>query len=283
MKKKLLITDLDNTLYDWVRFFSLSFDSMLNEIVSVTKLERELLIDEFKKVHQYHYNIEHPFAVAELPSIIKYFGSDDKAEILNKLDSCLHAFNSMRKKTLVCYPGVIETLNTLSKNNIKIVAHTEAPVRNALYRLERLDLKHFFSHIYAPRDKRGDELDSASVEWIDSNKSFLTLLDNNQRKPNPSLLIEICEREGVTPAEAVYIGDSIVKDVAMSNSAGITSVWAEYGKQHAKEYWDLLVSITHWSHEDVKREEGLKAALGQTKPDVTALSFPDILDLFSLR
>jgi FMN phosphatase YigB (HAD superfamily) len=35
MQQKLLITDLDNTLYDWVTFFTASFRSMVTELTSM--------------------------------------------------------------------------------------------------------------------------------------------------------------------------------------------------------------------------------------------------------
>ncbi|MFA0001271.1 HAD family hydrolase [Vibrio lentus] len=275
--KKLVITDLDNTLYDWVSFYASSFKAMLDELEVTTGISRDVLLADFKLIHQKHGNAEQPWAILELPSLFKHYKTDDRRLLKEKVDPALHAFNRARLKHLRCYDGVIETLQSLKDQNITLVAHTEAPARNALYRLEKLGLKRFFSHLYTPKDRFHHVLDEKSVNWLDRQGDFLQLLEENERKPNPHLLRLICEKESVDPRNALYIGDSIVKDIAMANAAGATSVWAEYGKQHNPDFWKILVSITHWTDEDVKREEQLKEALSDTKPAFVASEFSDLL------
>ena len=279
--KKLLITDLDNTLYDWVSYYALSFDAMLNELVLITSIEKSLLLQEFKLIHQRHGNIEHPFAALELPSLIKYFNTNNKDHLRERLDPAFHAFNSMRKKTLYCYPLVEDTLKKLHQQGVKIVAHTEAPIRNAVYRLEKLDLKKYTNHLYAPADRFIDELDPSSKKWIDSYGDYVVLLKENEKKPNPELLLDICKKENISPSDAIYVGDSLIKDITMANDAGITSVWSRYGKQHNKTYWEILVSITHWTKEDVIREENLKNASLEVKASYSIDSFEEVERFFA--
>jgi FMN phosphatase YigB (HAD superfamily) len=278
--KKLLITDLDNTLYDWVSFFAQSFNAMLEKTIEITGLERELLISEFKQVHQYHGNTEYPFSIFELECIQEHFKTSDKKILKQELDEALHSFNSKRKKVLKCYEGVIDTLEKLSNDGVILVAHTEAPVVNSLYRLEKLGIKKYFKHLYAPKDKFHDQLNESTLKWLKEHEKTLRLLTKNELKPNPKLLSDICDQEGVKLSEAVYIGDSIVKDISMANEAGISSVWAEYGKQHSPDFWSILVSITHWTTEDVKKEESMKKALSTTKPDYSVQNFSDLTDIF---
>jgi hypothetical protein len=54
MSKILLITDLDNTLYDWVSFFTPSFKGMVDELIALLDVREETLLDEFKAVHQHY-------------------------------------------------------------------------------------------------------------------------------------------------------------------------------------------------------------------------------------
>ncbi|EPC0986313.1 HAD family hydrolase [Enterobacter hormaechei] len=277
--KKLLITDLDNTLYDWVSFYAQSFTSLLNELSIILGVDKEILIKEFKQVHKFHGNSEYPFGALELPSVISKFKSNDKVFLSKKVDSAFHAFNSTRNKTLTCYSNVLSTLQEISSSGIVIVGHTEAPVRNALFRLEKLGLIKYFKHLYTPHDRYHDDLNDKTKQWLSSYGDFLILLNEKQKKPNPELLIDICSSEGVEKEDAVYIGDSIVKDIAMANLAGIDSVWAEYGKQHSQKYWDVLVSITHWTEEDVARETRLKVELGKQKPTYTISSFDELKDI----
>jgi phosphoglycolate phosphatase-like HAD superfamily hydrolase len=276
--KKLLITDLDNTLYDWVDFYAQSFEAMLHEIIHLTGIERSLLLNGFKKVHQRHGSTEHPYAALEVSILVDYFGTQNRDELKRLLKPAFDAFNQKRKETLICYPNVVETLKELVKRDVVLVGHTEAPVRNALHRLEKLEINQYFKHIYTPRDLHHSELTKSSKDWIGSYGNYIQLIDVKDRKPNPHLLNSICSKEKVNVNEALYIGDSIIKDISMANEAGVTSVWASYGKQHNLAYWKTLVSITHWSPEDVLREEKLKKALGDVKPHFVAESFSDVLN-----
>ncbi|EGR1140531.1 HAD family hydrolase [Vibrio cholerae] len=277
--KKLLITDLDNTLYDWVSFYAQSFSAMVEKISEITKIPVIELQEGFQKVHQKHHSSEHPFAALEVDMLIEYFKTSDKDKLKEYLDTAFHAFNSCRKDTLRCYDTVQQTLEKLSEQGVIIVGHTEAPVRNALHRLEFLELTKYFKHLYTPRDLHHNELSHDSIRWISSYGDFIKLLEPEDRKPNPHLLRSICANESIQCDEAVYVGDSIVKDISMAKDANLTAVWAQYGKQHSSEYWKTLVSITHWTERDVAREEQLQQALGEVKPDLSINSFSQLLKI----
>ncbi|EKS6492571.1 TPA_asm: HAD hydrolase-like protein, partial [Salmonella enterica subsp. enterica serovar Senftenberg] len=96
---------------------------------------------------------------------------------------------------------------------------------------------------------------------------------------NPKLLEHICLTENVDIKDAVYVGDSITKDISMAKSIGMKAVWARYGRQFAPELWEILVKITHWTDKDVEREEQLKESFSRVKPDYSINSFAEILDL----
>jgi hypothetical protein len=51
---ELLITDLDNTLYDWFDFWYHSFTAMLDQIVVISGIPREQLEPEIKKIYEKH-------------------------------------------------------------------------------------------------------------------------------------------------------------------------------------------------------------------------------------
>jgi hypothetical protein len=53
-RKTALITDLDNTLFDWVELWLNCFSAMLDGIVEVSGISREILIPEIAAVHQKH-------------------------------------------------------------------------------------------------------------------------------------------------------------------------------------------------------------------------------------
>ncbi|EFB2927291.1 HAD family hydrolase [Escherichia coli] len=277
--KKLLITDLDNTLYDWVSFYAQSFTAMLDVLVNILDVPKSELLEEFRQVHIKHGNSEYPFGALEIDSVKKKYAHLTRDEVALKLDEAFHAFNSTRKKTLRCYEGVIETLDYLKNQGVIIVGHTEAPVRNAIFRLKSLGILEFMTHLYTPQDRFHDELDVKTKSWIESYGDFIYLLSDEEKKPNPLLLADICAKEGFSTSEAVYIGDSLVKDISMANDAGVESIYAEYGRQHEKVYWDILVSITHWTQEDIQREGKLKELYKHVVPNHIIKSFDKVIDV----
>ena len=50
MKKTALITDLDNTLFDWVELWLNCFSSMLDSIVEISGIEKAKLLPEIAAV-----------------------------------------------------------------------------------------------------------------------------------------------------------------------------------------------------------------------------------------
>jgi phosphoglycolate phosphatase len=59
-----------------------------------------------------------------------------------------------------------------------------------------------------------------------------------RRKPHPDLVLEACVRLGVTPAEAIMIGDS-ANDVEAAHAAGCTSVLVETGYNEGESVFGL--------------------------------------------
>lgn len=111
----MLITDLDNTLYDWIIFFSKGSMAKANELSKLINVDRKILMDEFEAVHQYYKNIEQSFSILELKYVNRYFGNLPPKDLVKKFNIPLHAFNSVRKKYLHLCDNVEETLLILKK------------------------------------------------------------------------------------------------------------------------------------------------------------------------
>lgn len=169
---------------------------------------------EYKQIHQQKGSVEYPYATLYLPSVINAYPGDTPEELLRKLDPVFHRFNSIRKKRLELYPHVKETLTHISQLGIKIVGYTESAEENGFYRLQKLGIADLFQHIYVfdSQFERPDYLPSSEKTRVVYGK-----------KPNPKLLKQICAQESVSVIEAVYIGDSITKDIYLSGWAGIRS------------------------------------------------------------
>lgn len=276
---KLVITDLDNTLYDWVSYFSHSFGAMVSRLSVLLDVPEDLILAEFKVVHQKHHNSEHPFALFELATVRQRFGHLSMRELKETLDDALHAFNRQRKDTLKLYPGVLDTLSALSEQGVILVAHTEAISANAYFRLRFLGISGLFKHLYAIEGNIAPHPVPDRELLLSPPPGFLQIVPRSERKPNPRLLLDICSRENVALADTLYVGDSLTRDISMAKSAGVKAVWAKYGLEYDADLWKFLVRVTHWSPEDVRREEALRQEFGGVIPDVTIQSFSQLRGL----
>lgn len=268
--KRLLITDLDDTLYDWIGFFIPSFCEMADEIASITKINKDTLLSEFKLIHQRYGSVEYPFAALELPSVLDKYSGKSKEEIKEILGEAFHKFNSVRKRSLKLYDGVEETLKQLSDDGIIIIGYTESAQENGFYRLKKLGISQYFKHIYVS--------ESQYQNGIAANEKIIKV---KTKKPDKDVLLEICKREDCSLEDAVYVGDSMTKDIYMAGLAGITSVWVNYPKEK-NNYYDLLVAITSWTNEDFNREKLIKQEFEKSKmkPDYTIHNFKELLKIF---
>jgi phosphoglycolate phosphatase len=278
MTYRALITDLDNTLYDWVTFFAHAFDAMVDELTVLLGTDRPSLLSQFKEIHQRYGSTETPWSALELPAARLKFPGLDGRGLAEALAPAFQAFSRVRKERLRLYDSVAPTLERLSADGIVIIGHTEALAVNAYYRLWTLNVADRFRRIYTIEGKTIEHPFPERLTFqLPSN--VIRTLPTTERKPNPAVLRDICEREGFALSECVYVGDSVTRDVSMAKDAGVCAVWARYGTYYDAHLWDLLVAVTHWTAADVEREARLKAAYRDVQPDYIINSFAELLTL----
>lgn len=278
---KLVIVDLDNTIYNWVDYYVPSFNAMVKELVRLTGIDEQVLRASFKRVHQKHKTAEYAFSIEELDVLSESNAGLKIPEILQKYNPAINAFRSMRKKTLRRYDNVIETLEKLRSKGKKMVAHTDAMMFYAVYRVKELGVERFFDGIVAPRDHglpkgvRPRDVRSQSDEKYETIIPFKKELEPEIVKPNLECLNEILRYFGVDGNEAVYVGDSLHRDIYMAQRCGVYDVYAEYGRQYDANYYQQLVEITYWTDEEVAREQELKAL--NISPSFKIQRFSDLI------
>ena len=192
--KRMLVCDLDNTLYDWVGYFVPSFNAMVDAAFPILDCGREQLLDDLRKIHQKPHHSEQPFALLETQVARKRLKGMSLTEMANVLDPAFHAFNSMRKKTLKLSPGVLPALRALEQTGVILVAHTESKLYGAFDRLQRLEILHYFRKVYCrerPLSVHPDQ--EASIAWFERiPMRMVRELAHHQMKPDPDVLLEIC-------------------------------------------------------------------------------------------
>jgi phosphoglycolate phosphatase-like HAD superfamily hydrolase len=132
------------------------------------------------------------------------------------------------------------------------------------YRIKHLELDALLDFVYTPKNHDIPEnLDPAKMSLFPVIPYDLRHAEHRYTapgafKPSTTVLMGIVEDLGVQRYDCVYVGDSLMKDVAMANDAAMTSIHAAYGQANEREQYELLKAVTHWSEQDVLREATYK-------------------------
>ncbi|AZZ46483.1 HAD family hydrolase [Pseudomonadaceae bacterium SI-3] len=277
-RKIALITDVDNTLYDWFDIWHSCFTAMLDQTIEISGLPKEVLLRDIQQVFRRHHTSEYSFVLEECEVLKEKFGDD----IRDRLDPAIQAFRLARSKSLRLYRGVKEGLTQLKENNIKIIAYTESLQYYTVARLKALEIDGLIDVLYSPPDSESRLIELKSKK-IDTPLKVKTT-PKQEFKPNPRILRAILEENKLEPGQCIYLGDSEMKDIQMANDVGVFSVLASYGALHFEsrpDDYNLLRAVSHWSDEDILREKNLKETKLHAQPDSVAESFADILPFFN--
>ncbi|XHR95795.1 HAD family hydrolase [Mucilaginibacter sp. UC70_90] len=277
-----VITDLDDTIWDWLEMWYQSFMPYLNRIVEETGININTLKKEFKALHEKYGTTEMSFIYKELPSINQSFYPIFE-EVVDGKKSILHEYNSNKKNNLTAYEGVIDTLKFIKNQGSKIVAFTESNVFFTKYRIKHLGLDTIIDTVYSPEGYQipGSVYKHYSEDYWDLKQTEIKTLPKETRKPNVEILNTIIKDFNADKSKSIYIGDKLDRDIYMAQQAGVISVHAEYGHIIDGDRYELLKEVTHWSLGDVEREKQFKSQkLDIPSPDYTLKSFDELITLF---
>jgi FMN phosphatase YigB (HAD superfamily) len=269
---KLVVTDMDNTLYSWVDYIVPAVEAMVDSICLATGFPRIKVVQSLKQVYERYESNEYPFALQESSIFSEFpeFKSFDKLVI----QPAREAFSSARRKYLKPYRGVIETLEKLKERRIAVVALTDAPRNPAEFRAKRMGFDQHLTALYTlpgfefPAAPDGKKLIAPDILRKDERGDYRAAcpvieLARDCEKPNPKGLDQILRTYSAKPAETLVIGDSLRKDIAVAREVGAIDCWAEYGTYVSMEYRERLDIISADSitqrhaasvHEDRKAE-----------------------------
>jgi FMN phosphatase YigB (HAD superfamily) len=278
----LVVTDLDNTLYDWVAWYSRAFYRMLDGAALRASIPRDKLLAEMQKLYQVRQGLEQPEALLHAPSIRGSFGDPARAReaLAGVFASYYH--HPLHRSGLRTYPGVRPTLQRLAAQGVMVVGHTEAPANHALARLRALGLEHAFVALLAAPPAPDDPTTFLGVEGAEPPPFPVRILAAHERKPDPTVVRRLCERLGVSPRAALYVGDNLARDVRTGREAGFWTAWARYGTSHDPRDWQRVVDVSPWTAAQ-RAQECLPAPTGEVTPDVVLHeSFAELSARFEL-
>lgn len=281
--KKVLITDLDNTLWDWFDAWHQAFSAMLGRLTELSGVPQEVLEGQIREIHRDHGTTEYSWLVREIPALIDAAAPADPAVVY---DEAVHVLNSRRKAATKLYPGVRETLTELKAAGVRIVAYTESIAFWSEWRVRQTGLDGVIDALYSapdhdpPSGRSLEELRRFPPSEYGLKKTLHKHTPPGVLKPSALVLRTILDKQGAHPDEAVYIGDSLMKDIVMAQHTGVLDVHAKYGEAQSKAGYDLLRRVSHWSDDDVARERAIAESSTSIVPTIACDSFDQLLPLF---
>ncbi len=193
-----IIFDLDNTLTDFMKMKRAAIDAAVDGMLDAgLTLPREEVAARIYKVYDRE-GIEHQ-QVFDL-FLKESFGHVD----YKVLSSAIVAYRRARGSYLVLYPHVNITLLELLKRGLRLAVVSDAPRLQAWMRLAHLQLQHLFETVVA-------------------------FEDTGERKPSPKPFERAIEVLGISPQEAIMVGDWPERDVVGAAKVGIRTAFARYG------------------------------------------------------
>jgi FMN phosphatase YigB (HAD superfamily) len=147
VRKRVLITDVDNTLLDWQDLWYQTFSAMIGKVIEISGVDQETLYAECSVVHQKYGTSEYSRLLGELPCLQKLYGDN----VLKMMGPAIDAFRDARRRVLQLYPTVHETLEALKAAGVVIAAFTESKAFYTNYRFRKLGLDGLIDYLYSPK------------------------------------------------------------------------------------------------------------------------------------
>ncbi|HEY9777990.1 MAG TPA: HAD family hydrolase [Planktothrix sp.] len=253
LRTKLVITDVDGTLASFWDYFVPAMREYLDHTRSQLDVPVEMFTKDLGKIIDERGTHEFPWLL-ECTEFARQQYSGRPQEFFDRyVRPFWESLDENREKYLRPFPMVVETLEALKSQGIKIVALSDAPeymarVRNkqlfngvldAVYALDTPEPapKHLFDPSGLEYGRgRIKSLRASCVDCI----SPIKVLPLDYEKPSAMGVDRILEDFGVLPHEVIFIGDSVVKDGMVAASRGMRFIWAHYGITLPAEYDQMI-------------------------------------------
>ncbi len=290
---KLIILDIDNTVFDWVTYYVKCMESLFKKINSLTQIPEDVLAAEAKEVFAKQGSIEYPFLIQELPSVAKFYGNNISKMLREAVEQGRQVFKDTASNYLKPYPSVIATFETIKEQfpEYPIAALTDAPRYVAMWKLNKLGILHYFSSLYGlsdpkiPIDPKTEQVkvDAKILTKHLKHSSFdfkgriRTLPEDYEKPGTKGLKTVLMDYEMETHStDVLWVGDNLKKDIGLGKELGIISVWAEYGTHIEDKVKKQLLTFSPEIniHKNVALDP---ASHSSPEPDVVLSDFSEIL------
>lgn len=212
MKKvKVILLDLDNTLYEYEPVHK----KALRSSHKILKMNNKLSFNKFVKIFNLSKSEIHRelSGTASSHNRVLYFQrliekthKTIEPEIILKM---YNAYWDTFLKHIKLEAGVLSTLKEIKKRKRKIIILSDLTAHIQMRKIKKLGL----------------------TPYIDF---LVTSEEAGREKPHPSMFLLALNKVGVLPQEAIVVGDDLKKDVEGANSLGIKSILLKRKKERLK-------------------------------------------------
>lgn len=207
---KLILFDLDDTLYDFERSWGDGVKNVLRTHPATQTLDTELVFHTFKA----HGNKLWPLFEDRTITMAEYrrrrfvmtlqdFGREIDARTIDDFNTLLVATGN---DYIVPDPETVQLLEDLAQDYLLGIV-TNGPVDQQYNKIRKLGIAHLF-----PDD----------TIFVSEELGF--------HKPDPRIYQAALTRFGVSASQALFVGDNWLHDIAGSIRAGLQAVWLNRGK-----------------------------------------------------
>lgn len=243
-----LLTDLDNTLFNWIDYFAPCFRAMVHALAHATKLDEDEIYRQFQEVYSRLETAEYRRAIQELELYRR-----EPPEVQERLVRAgFVAFSQARKQRLQAYTTVPSTLHWLKRQGVIVIGVTNSWVVDAVGRLRSLGLSRYLDALVA---WDGTQSEGGQPAIVPTRPAICRIvpIPSQSRKPSPEgyrAAIACCDIGSRSSLWA--IGDSVTNDLVPARELGATTILAKYGGNYDPSNFETILRITHWGAERVR-------------------------------
>jgi FMN phosphatase YigB (HAD superfamily) len=143
---RLLILDMDNTLYDWRSHFCAVFEPLVAAVSDLIAESTPVLKRQFRAIHQSEGHMECAAVVRRLPSVAGWMQRAPARG--SEIDRLVDRLVELGRSNLQPYPGVRQALTATAQEGWGIVVFTESPAAVAAERLHAMNLIDLVEVVY---------------------------------------------------------------------------------------------------------------------------------------
>ncbi|MBN2109835.1 MAG: HAD family hydrolase [Methanosarcinaceae archaeon] len=185
---------MDNTLFDFVEAKTFACSAVVEY----------LGMGDAQELFRYFRRGIHGFeSIENISDYMKDQGLFSESGFLD----CCNIYEKEKVRSVKLYPGVRNTILELRRMNIILGILTDAEMKNAKARLEKVGLYNCFD-------------------------SLFTFDVTGWKKPSHRTFIYALESMGLQPHETLFVGDSLRRDIAPSKRLGMLAAYAVYGDRN---------------------------------------------------